>query len=316
MRAISKALCIATLSTLLGGCTNNFSSTLNRSPSIVSSESLSSLLLPMKIATWNTEHLAYPSDRGCKPRNSAEIAAMRDYVKNLDASIVALQEVASEEAVRLIFPDNEWRIVLSARPNSPAYECRENGFTSSQQKIAFALRKSVEVLKISQLGQFALDLPGLRFGLAITVKTPLGDVDILNLHLKSGCFVDNFAASDSPACQIFARQVPELQEWLRQHANAARPYIVLGDFNHRLSEPFNHLAFTLKTLEPSIYEVTQSLVGCHPRYPAPIDHILVGGLPADKIKTSATMHLYDDMHEDAMLSDHCAVSVTLPAPAH
>ena len=309
-----QALIIASVAAYCAGCTTNPIPAVANKQQIASVASSAELTFPITVATWNTEHLAYPSDTGCKPRNITEIAAMRDYAKSLDAHIVALQEVASIEALRLIFPEDEWQLVFSGRTDSQSYECRENGFTSSQQKIAFALRNSVEVLNITQFEQLALDLAGLRFGLAIKVKTSVGNIEILNVHLKSGCFVDNYANSDSPACQIFSRQVPVLGQWLSQQAKTGEPYMVLGDFNHRLSEESNQLGLTLKTLEPSLHLVTQAVAGCHPRYPVPIDHILVGAWPTVDIEKSATVHFYADMGEDAMLSDHCAVSVELSMP--
>ena len=65
---------------------------------------------PLRIVTWNVEHLAFPMDRGCKPRKNSDIKAMRHYAEKIDADIVALQEVESEQAVRQIFPESEWQI--------------------------------------------------------------------------------------------------------------------------------------------------------------------------------------------------------------
>ena len=56
----------------------------------------------LSVATWNVEHLAYPIDQGCKPRNEDELQEMRAYAQKLDVDIVALQEVASKEAVHLL----------------------------------------------------------------------------------------------------------------------------------------------------------------------------------------------------------------------
>lgn len=149
-----------------------------------------------KVVTWNTEHFAYPRSAGCKPRTSEDIAAIKAYIAGLDASVIALQEVASKEALRLVFPERDWALVLSARADSPAYECRENGFTSTQQKVAFAIKKDIPILDVKQNAQLGLQKTGLRFGLAVTVETPLGPTDILNVHLKSGCFVDDYATSE------------------------------------------------------------------------------------------------------------------------
>ena len=264
-----------------------------------------------KVVTWNAEHFAYPRSAGCKPRTSEDIAAIKAYIAGLDASVIALQEVASKEALRLVFPERDWALVLSARADSPAYECRESGLTSTQQKVAFAIKKGVSILQVQQNAQLGLQKTGLRFGLVVTVETPLGPTDILNVHLKSGCFVDNYVTSDESACHTLAQQVPVLETWLAAHQASGFPYIVLGDFNHRLASENNYLASRFASDKYGIDIATQALRGCHPSYPEPIDHILLGGMQSALIAPSARVYKYENMHEEAMLSDHCAVSVVL-----
>jgi predicted secreted acid phosphatase/exonuclease III len=268
-----------------------------------------------KIATWNVEHLAYPIDQGCKPRTPAELAALQTYASGLQADVVALQEVASVEAVHLLFPEQDWQVIMSARPDSSSYECRGNGFTSTQQKVAFAIRKSVTVESVEQNTDIGLGSPGLRYGLAVKINKEGETLELLNLHLKSGCFVDDFRRSDSASCQTFAEQAPILDRWIETREERNTPYIVLGDFNHRLSAPYNRLTQILKNNSDgsasSLHIATKDLLGCHPRYPAPIDHILVGALPATLNSDRVYVHRFNDMTEEAMLSDHCAISVEL-----
>jgi len=270
--------------------------------------------MPIKVATWNVEHLAFPSNTGCKPRSEQDILNLKEYAKSLDANIIGLQEVASKKALNAIFPEKDWQIIMSDRADSPSYECRGNGLTSTQQKVAFAVHKSISVIEVNNNNQFNLEMPGLRNGLAIKVNTPLGNTEILNVHLKSGCFVDDYSQSDRKACQVFAKQAPIIDSWLEQREIAGTPYIMLGDFNHRLASSENKLFKVLDNNSnnkiSSMHLTTQKLIGCHPRYPAPIDHIIIGG-NADFSEKSAKVHNYKDMNEDAMLSDHCAVSIIL-----
>jgi endonuclease/exonuclease/phosphatase family metal-dependent hydrolase len=332
MTTLYKALVFTGITALSAGCsTHNTASDLAsqnalgqaNSKVMVAREQRSHEINGFKVATWNTEHFAYPSETGCKPRNSDEIAAMKAYVVGLDANVIALQEVASTQALGLIFPESEWDLVFSGRPDSPSYECRESGFTSTQQKVAFAIRKGTPILDVQQNDQLALHKIGLRYGLAITVKTPLGPTAILNVHLKSGCFVDDYSTSDKGSCQTLAQQVPVLEQWLVEHQTLAMPYMVLGDFNHRLASADNYLASRLISDKYDVDIATQHLVGCHPRYPDPIDHILIGGVHTTSIASTARVYKYEGMdgntqheksvkaQEKAMLSDHCAVSVLL-----
>lgn len=279
------------------------------------SKSVSTPSYLLNVATWNVEHLAYPIDQGCRPRDENELNAMRAYAQKLDADVVALQEVASKEAVHLLFPEAEWQVIMSARPDSKAYDCRGSGYKSTQQKTAIAVKKALRISAVEQNEVLALGRPGLRFGLGISLETPVGVVEILNLHLKSGCFVDDYLKSDSQSCENLSEQAEILYNWIEQRETASTPYIILGDFNHRISAPYNRMTQSIlaksKSASSPIRIVTQAIIGCHPRYPAPIDHIIVGGLASDSVTFSPLTHYYEDMSEDAMLSDHCATSVDI-----
>jgi endonuclease/exonuclease/phosphatase family metal-dependent hydrolase len=269
----------------------------------------------LKIVSWNAEHLAYPISSGCRPRSQAELISIRAYVAELDADIVALQEIASESAARLLFPASDWNIVMSKRSDSKSYVCRGNGRQSTQQKVAFAVKKSVSFISTSQADEFGLEMPGLRLGLIINVDTQSGPVELLNLHLKSGCFVDDYQSSDNQACRVFAEQATILDAWLEQRELNNAQYVILGDLNHRISAPYNRLTQNLRVnqdgADSSIIIATEDLIGCHPRYPAPIDHIIVGGKNNQLSPSNAKFHLFDNMLEPFMLSDHCAVSIEL-----
>ncbi len=302
-----KLLTLTATSLLTLGCTSQAE---QQQPVTASHTINNDRALPsINIATWNVEHLAYPIDKGCKPRTAKDIDEMREYAESLQADIVAVQEVASEAALRQIFSEQDWQFVMSSRPDSKPYECRESGFTSTQQKIAFAIRKSIPILKVEQFSDLALGLEGLRYGLAITIDSPIGPTDILNVHMKSGCFVDDYRKSDREACQVFSKQAPVIQKWISERQDANSPYVILGDFNHRISAPYNY--FSQNSLSSDVTIATQKLVGCHPRYPAPIDHIVVGGIAPDSIINASKVHPFKRMDETDMLSDHCAISTTL-----
>ena len=289
----------------LSGCTSSVAITTDKTPTLPEMEDV-------RVATWNVEHLAYPANLGCKPRTSKDLVALKDYVTELDADIVALQEVASEQAAGLIFPKEEWQIVMSARADSESYTCRESGRTSTQQKVAFAVRKGIEIVKTESFDALGLDAPGLRYGLVIDVNTDKGPMRLMSVHLKSGCFVDDYTKADSDACHKLSQQVPLLKRWIAEQQSANTPFVILGDFNHRLSAPYNRMTRELGLIQATPSQVnlaTMPLISCHPRYPAPIDHIVYANLNAQVSNLQA--HYFEDMSEEAMLSDHCAVSVTL-----
>lgn len=320
-KLIMRHLLLASACIVNIACVNTVASTatsprLNHDHPVAKTPQASALV----IATWNVEHLADSMTQGCRPRDTTEIAKLQNYAQSLNADIVALQEVASADAVTQIFPEEQWQVYLSDRPDSEPYTCRKSGFTSTQQKVAFAVRKGIDVINSQSASQFGLDLPGLRYGMELTVASSMGPMTLLNVHMKSGCFVDNYSRAKSEACQIFARQAPLLDAWVEQKEQQGMPYVVLGDFNHRLSAPYNHL--TRQLLHNSdgsasdLVNTTANVIGCHPWYPALIDHILVGNVNvgnvnAGTVHKKAQTHLFADMNVDTMLSDHCAVSLRL-----
>jgi predicted secreted acid phosphatase/endonuclease/exonuclease/phosphatase family metal-dependent hydrolase len=269
------------------------------------------------LATWNIEHLSFPAELGCKPRSQAQINAMKAYVDRLDVDIFALQEVASKQAIQQIFGADKWHIIVSERTPSRTYTCRGSDNLSTQQKVAFAVRQHIPILASKNYTDLAIDREGLRYGLSVTLTTPKGETEILNLHLKSGCFVDNYSRADSEACQVFAKQAPILDAWVEAKERNQQPYIMLGDFNHRLSAPYNQLTRELfvntNGSASSLFNTTADLIGCHPYYPAPIDHILAGGFQSPYVTLYSQTHKFDNMKVDDMLSDHCAVTVSISA---
>jgi predicted secreted acid phosphatase/endonuclease/exonuclease/phosphatase family metal-dependent hydrolase len=269
------------------------------------------------LATWNIEHLSFPAELGCKPRSQAQINAMKAYVDRLDVDIFALQEVASKQAIQQIFGADKWHIIVSERTPSRTYTCRGSDNLSTQQKVAFAVRQHIPILASKNYTDLAIDREGLRYGLSVTLTTPKGETEILNLHLKSGCFVDNYSRADSEACQVFAKQAPILDAWVEAKERNQQPYIMLGDFNHRLSAPYNQLTRELfvntNGSASSLFNTTADLIGCHPYYPAPIDHILAGGFQSPNVTLYSQTHKFDNMKVDDMLSDHCAVTVSISA---
>ena len=269
----------------------------------------------LKVATWNVEHLAYPANHGCRPRTASELRALKSYAENLSADIVALQEVASKTAVHQLFPESQWHVVMSQRPDSESYECRESGRQSTQQKVAFAIRKTLNIKSTENVESLGLNMPGLRLGLQITVSTNAWQATLLNVHMKSGCFVDNYSRSDSPACAVFGQQAPLLDHWVETQEKSGNPFIVLGDFNHRLTAPYNHLTQALYLNEDgernTLRNTGAELISCHPYYPAPIDNIFVGNMRGDKWHYHSEIVSYKDMRVENMLSDHCAVVSTI-----
>lgn len=316
LNLLAKGILIAATGALLAACSAKDSIA---QPRDVVNQSVKTDIQDLVFATWNIEHLAAPIDRGCRPRTADELAGLKQYAKSLNADVVGLQEVESIEAISQVFPKSEWQLYISERPNSQSYECRKTGFTSTQQKVAFAVRKGIEVKQIESLEAFSLDSPGLRHALELTLDTQFGPMTVLNVHMKSGCFVDNYTRKDSKSCKKLGRQVKVLDRWVEEQEAETTPYVILGDFNHRLTAPYNHLRREITTntngSESTLVNATEELIGCHAYYPAPIDHIFLGHMDKLNFTTEAQFHDFKDMDPKTMLSDHCALTLELKAPS-
>ncbi len=273
----------------------------------------------LRFVAWNIEHLAENNGEGCVARTEQDYAKLRNFAATMDADVVALQEVESVKAVARVFPESDWEIVLSDRPSSGSYECRGSGRPSTQQRVAYAIRKGIEFEKIDSFKELALNNPGLRYGLVIRLTGTPEPVDVLNVHMKSGCFVNDYSTSDRSACETFEKQVPILDEWVEKKVEEKTAFVILGDFNHRINTPGNRFWQDLKDMEGNQINIRSSMEGvrgCHPRYPDPIDHILVGPETFKFYSEGSEDVFYfgmtpETMTEDDMLSDHCPISLDL-----
>jgi predicted secreted acid phosphatase len=272
-----------------------------------------------RFVTWNIEHLAENNEEGCVARTDQDYEKLRSFAATMDADIVALQEVESIKAVARVFPESEWEIVLSDRPSSGSYECRGSGNPSTQQRVAFAVKKGIKFEKIDSFKELALNNPGLRYGLLIRLTDTPEPIEVMNVHMKSGCFVNDYSTSDRDACETFEQQVPVLDKWVENNVNEGKAFFILGDFNHRITTPDNRFWQDLEDMNGnpiSIKSSMENVRGCHPRYPDPIDHIIAGPNSL-KYYTQGSENVFyfgktpDTMTEDDMLSDHCPISVDL-----
>jgi endonuclease/exonuclease/phosphatase family metal-dependent hydrolase len=267
------------------------------------------------VATWNVEHLAAQNNQGCKGRENADYAALTAYKNEVDADIYALQEVGSVAAVHRVFNSSEWQVFISDRADSPNYTCRGSGKTSTQQKVAYAVKKSILVKNVNNLDALSAPLFGLRHALQLNIEHAGKPLSFINFHLKSGCFVSNYLESDRKSCGILAQQAKILKSTLKKQQKSQPNLVLLGDFNHHLANENNRLRADLgldTTEDKSAWvNTTDSVQGCHPKYPAPIDHIIVSSSLVKYLeKPKSQFHYFDDMTPNKMPSDHCALTIS------
>ena len=263
----------------------------------------------LKVATWNLEWLTLrPAGDPILPENvvpktAADRAVMRRYAQQLDADVVALQEVDGPEAAREVFPPDRYALY----------------FTQDDvvQRTGFAVRRGLTVERNPDL--VGLDVyPDAKFrlrsGADITVVLPGGRLRLLDVHLKTGCHEDRLT-SRRRACETLNRQLPPLEGWMAQRKAEGVPFVLVGDFN-RVMDGNDDLLAALNSVSPLLRVTEGKSTPCWGGNTF-IDHILAGG-PARGWVERETMQvmLYreTDPERKEHLSDHCAVSVQFRLP--
>ncbi len=266
------------------------------------------LAAELKIATWNLNWLSArpPGAAGLppdvKPRAPADFAALRGYAGELDADIVALEEVDGREAASLVFPPDRYSIHMTR--------------DRVTQRVGFAVRRGLQYDINPDVTALAGE-PGshLRSGADITLRLPSGSLRLLAVHLKQGCQFDRFDRSKRRACLILHDQLAPLRDWIVARRAEAVPFLILGDFNRSMDRRDQFLA-ELRTLMP-LDRATEGRSSPCWGAEAFIDHILAGGAARSWMHNDTLRVLRYRETDPAWkekLSDHCPVSVRLTMP--
>lgn len=166
-------------------------------------------------------------------RNNYEvkIRTLRETFAAMDkdgVTLVAFQEVSSDDAIRLIMPAG-WEVRTS--------ESLE-GAPRIAQHVGIAWKKTVHSPKdfqlVTQLS--AIGPRPLRPGFQFTFDLGGTAIDGLVVHLKAGCRSSDLnmpkTKAETDACPLLQQQVPVIEKWIDDRVG--RPFMVLGDFNRSL----------------------------------------------------------------------------------
>lgn len=163
---------------------------------------------------------------------------IRDFIgANLDADILAFQEVSGETAVREVLPNNGADFEI----------CSFDGF--KVQRLAIAWKRALGTSSDCMVEK-PLSLPLLgptdqvRPGLSMTLQIDGKPLRILTVHLKSSCVspLEERGKLDGGgnACPILQQQISPLEAWLEARSSGIS-VIVMGDFNRHLSHEKNKI---------------------------------------------------------------------------
>lgn len=272
----------------------------------------------VKLATWNIAWLTLRPlgdpdlPRSLQPRSQADLDLLARYARQLDADVIALQEVDGPEAAARVIDPRAYAFFFA----------RENDV----QRTGFAVRRAA--LRATQNEDLAaLDLRAnarrsLRRGTDITVHAASGGAPLrlLSIHLNAGCNSGPLDRADGE-CETLARQSEILAGWIAARRREGVAFAVMGDFNRRMSGPSDDMLRALAGPGTTLVRTTEGASDpcwAGPRGPRPfIDHILLGG-GAERLWARDSLRVLAYAEREASyrdrLSDHCPVSIRLRLP--
>ncbi len=174
----------------------------------------------LKIVTWNLDWLTtrqaghgLPADMA--PRSEEDFARLARYAQELNADVVAIQEVDGFAAATKIFPRELYSIHMT--------------HDHVMQRVGIAIRRELKYDMNPDVTALAMN--HLRSGADITLHLESADLRILAVHLKTGCRNQKLARTHDRSCLELRDQVPVLTEWIAARRQEGTPFIILGDFN-------------------------------------------------------------------------------------
>jgi endonuclease/exonuclease/phosphatase family metal-dependent hydrolase len=189
----------------------------------------------LKVASWN---IAWLGSHEYNKRKSTDYEQLAVYAKQLDADVIALQEVESGEWAKKVF-GNEYDFYFSTK--------------DWVQRVGVAVKKSAGLTVVAK-EYTDLDVGRVRNGMDLTLSRNGKELKLLAVHLKSGCFTDPLddktvammpSSSDKDekrkfACSTLSKQIEPLENWVDKQAKNNKAFIVLGDFNRRFSQDISN----------------------------------------------------------------------------
>ena len=256
----------------------------------------------IKIASWNIYWLT-SEDPNHHRRKAGDYVKLAAYANDLDADVIALQEVDAG-FVRKVFPLQQYRIELSHREDTG-------------QRTGFAIRRGIRYRRLPDYRELSTKW-GLRYGTVIELEVGGRKIDLMSVHLKSGCFDRDLDRPITESCHQLKSQVRPLESWIDRRLERGRAFVLLGDFNRRMDRRSDDLWHFIADGDPKpIYRVNaRRKPKCwNSRFPEYIDHIIVGPIAGKAVKPHSFEELtYSERNYfrwRKRLSDHCPISVRL-----
>jgi len=291
----------------------------------------------VRFATWNIANFWHVPGEYLRPardggpgliRLRSDLDGIHAVVGRLGADVIGLQEMASPEAVRALFPADEWGLVFSGRLADDIAADPDKLDTPETRDIytAIVYRKHLaELVAVERLKGLSQPETGddgetryTREGTAAKLRIGGREVWVASLHLKSGCArandLENHSDPDRPwaarACKILARQVPVLERWVDDKMAADEHVVLLGDFNRQLDRGDDDVRADLDDKDPADLLITphRHKILCQAHRPAPqtsVDYVIISKSLHARARLGNGAPTVPVISEK--ISDHCPV---------
>ncbi len=237
-----------------------------------------------------------------KLRSDDDFARLRAYALELDADVVALQEIENRDAAHRVFPADRYSIHLA--PDRVT------------QRVGIAVRRGIAYRINPDVTAIALDPEHrLRSGVDVTLTLGLRALRLLAVHLKQGCQHQPLRNTASRSCLTLLDQGAAIAAWIAERVDEGAAFAVLGDFNREMDRRDAFLD-RLRQAAP-LDRATENRASPCWGTEAFIDHILIGGAARDWLRPdSLRVMTYRESGAawKQRLSDHCPVSVRFAIP--
>ena len=284
----------------------------------------------IRIASWNFNRLHWRTGgalwRGAPARSESDYRTLARYVRNLNADVIAFQEVNGPRAAARVFPSRDYTLHLSGR-HDPRYDDIHNGFAVRKGRFDRVEKRDYEALG---LGSHLRSRHQHRWGVELRIERQGRSLRLLNVHLKSKCFTRSLADPRSRACRTLARQVAPLEAWVDARWREGVPFVVLGDFNRAMDRHGrrDHLWSALDDGDPPglrLHRLPEGRErtcwrGTSRYHRHPIDFFVFGARAWRRVDPASFREIaWSDADADprrGLPSDHCPIAVDLfRAPA-
>lgn len=257
------------------------------------------------VATWNLNNFAGQNDTGCHPRKQEDYDAIRSVLNEANADVWLFQEVESASSLARVLDPTQWDFVAEDRPdNTRSSRCQENGKKMTMQRTVTAVRKGLMIGREKDLA--FLDVNGngsLRHGVSINIAVGGKTIELVNVHLKSGCF----EGITDQACPTLFEQIPYLASYVNEASRSGRAILVGGDFNRRLAMN-NDAAFETLSYNKGTGVEISSITGtsrCSLRGDRPIDYQITTNIFRSALKREEAYEYTFNGPFRSWPSDHC-----------